>query len=771
MAVSLSPAAVNEKSKSPAILPFVLWPALLLLAAFAIREMKPPDALASSAAQDQFSAERAMVHVQSIAGSPHPIGSANNVAVRNYLVSQLSSLGTQPQVFSAVGVHTSSSNLVVANVNDVLARIPGTANSRAVLLMAHYDSVNHAPGAADDGASVAAILETIRAIKAGPPLKNDLIVLLTDGEEVGLLGAEAFVASHPWMKDVGMIMNFEARGDQGPSLLFETSNNNRALLENVAQSAPAPIGSSLFYTLYKMLPNDTDFTVFRPSRIPGLNFAYGENFEAYHTQLDSPANLSTASLQHHGSYALALSRQFGQMDLTQLQNAKGDDVFFNWFGAHFIIYSESWILPSQIVATLLLILTVTLGLRTAQARGQKVFLGVLACLAILVVVPAVLWLTAWAVGLVLAGHNIVSDSPANAALLVGYVFIGAAVGGSLLGLFRRWVNVLELSLAGTISIGLVSWAVALKLPGGSYLLFWPLLFMILSLLAIQLMRKGTQTTALVLASLAGTVAAIFLFAPVAYLLYIFLTLQPLTVIACGALLGIFFITCVPFISAAVPQRAWSVVVVLLVAGVAGLTLGITRSQYTPEHPRRDNMIYSFNADNHSARWISYDQGSDPWTSQFFKSKPQRGPVPDYLFGNQRAVLSAPATETPLTPPVAEVKADQKEGDLHKLQLTVKSPRNADMLYLGFDKSIQPVSVKAAGRDLALHQSSGGFGIWLFGMGDKETELQITVRAPSGVSFWLMDQSNGLPGQISPRPNGVIAGQASDLTIIDSKYTL
>ena len=145
-------------------------------------------------------------------------------------------------------------------------------------------------------------------------------MLFTDGEEAGLLGAEAFAASHPWMKDVGMVMNFEARGNKGPSLLFETGPDNGKLIDVVSHNASHPLGSSLFYSLYKLLPNDTDYTVFRRLRVPGLNFAFGENLEAYHSALDTAESLSPASLQHHGANALSLTRALGQMDLALLAN-------------------------------------------------------------------------------------------------------------------------------------------------------------------------------------------------------------------------------------------------------------------------------------------------------------------------------------------------------------------------------------------------------------------------------------------------------------------
>jgi acetylornithine deacetylase/succinyl-diaminopimelate desuccinylase-like protein len=198
--------------------------ALLLIAlcvVFAVRVSRPPVAVAASASGTAFSAERAMKHVLAIARRPHPIGSAEHDRVRDYLISQLSILGLDPQVQHATGVGTRYPEAGI--VQNILARIPGSQNGgRALLLVAHYDSVEAGPGAADDGAGTAAILETIRALRGGAPFVHDVIVLFTDGEEPGLLGAAAFVREHPWAKDAAMVLNFEARGTSGRSLMFET---------------------------------------------------------------------------------------------------------------------------------------------------------------------------------------------------------------------------------------------------------------------------------------------------------------------------------------------------------------------------------------------------------------------------------------------------------------------------------------------------------------------------------------------------------------------
>ncbi len=167
---------------------------LILIGVLAIRSIEPPPVVDENAPATEFSATRAMRDVRGIAKKPHPLGSAENDRVREYLVGRLRELGANPEVQTAtVARHSLSGPDTWAVVNNIVAKIPGTQPTGAVMIVAHYDSVPSGPGAGDDAASVAAILETLRALKAdASPLRNDLVVLFTDGEELGLLGAQRF---------------------------------------------------------------------------------------------------------------------------------------------------------------------------------------------------------------------------------------------------------------------------------------------------------------------------------------------------------------------------------------------------------------------------------------------------------------------------------------------------------------------------------------------------------------------------------------------------
>src|SRR5215207_489222 len=289
----------------------------LLLGAFAaisLLALEPPEPLPASAQASEFSAERAFSHVEQIAERPHAVGSAANAEVRNYLVGQLEGLGLRPTVQEATSARTKEGTASISRVPNIHARIPGSAPTGHVLLVAHYDSVPRGPGAADDGAGLAAILEIARAITSGSPPRNDIDIVLTDAEEPWLLGAQAFVRDSRLDPQRSVMLNLEARGTSGPALMFESSSHNASIIPALA-NAQRPIAASGWEACYQLLPNATDFTVFRNAGFAGMNFSLVDGSARYHTPEDSPDNLDPASLQHMGSTALTTAGYIADQDL------------------------------------------------------------------------------------------------------------------------------------------------------------------------------------------------------------------------------------------------------------------------------------------------------------------------------------------------------------------------------------------------------------------------------------------------------------------------
>ncbi len=157
---------------------------LLGLVGWSVAALQPPPPVAADAPAIEFSAARAFAHVEDVASGVHVPGSAASDGVVEGLVDTLSGLGLDTRVQSAVGaVRTEAGETRMARVRNVVAVLPGTDPTGRLFLTAHHDSVETGPGAADDAAGVAAVLEAVRALTAGPPLRNDVVVVLTDAEE------------------------------------------------------------------------------------------------------------------------------------------------------------------------------------------------------------------------------------------------------------------------------------------------------------------------------------------------------------------------------------------------------------------------------------------------------------------------------------------------------------------------------------------------------------------------------------------------------------
>jgi hypothetical protein len=528
----------------------------------------------------------------------------------------------------------------------------------------------------------------------------------------------------------------------------------------------------LFYALYKLLPNDTDFSVFRPYGIPGLNFAFGENLQAYHSRLDTTENLSAESLQHHGSYALSLVRSFGQTDLSQLKLHSGDAIFFNWLGRNLIVYPQSWAISGEILATILLALAFLFGVRRAEIRVARVLQALMPAVAILILVPVVVSASGWLLLRVLGSHMLIGDAPANSWLLIGLVLLGACTGGVLLAAIRKKFFIQEIFYAGLLLICILSWVITLMLPAGSYVVFWPLLFAAIGLLTIELLSKGAQAKALWLASLGGTLAAILLFAPLAQLLYVFLTLQLITIAAVGLLIGLFFLISMPALNIAFSERYWGITVLALLLGAIGsLITGTIQSHSSIEHPRLNSIAYSLNADRRTSVWFSYDQSLDHWTSQFIPVV-HRQPLPEYLAGFERPVLSGPGPLLDLQAPIANISTNEIVNNRRHIRMNVRSPRNAGRIFLRFDKDVLPATIKVAGREPAYAQNQEGLNITIVGPFPDGIDIDLTFKTQSEIGFWLMDQSYGLPDTgASPRPQDLIAADGSDLSLICRRYKL
>lgn len=489
---------------------------LLALLALALRSAWPPAVTPPRSAAD-FSNDNALAHVRAIATEPHPSGSAANDAVRAYLIHQIQRLGLDPVEQTATVPSRYGYPITVRNV---MTRLSANTNrsQQAILLCAHYDSVPAGPGAADDAAAVAALLETLRALRASPPLARDVIVLFTDAEEFGLLGARAFCADdrftsrfdpdsaprpstskpHPWLADVAIVLNFEARGTTGPSIMFETAPGNLKLLRLYADADPHPVANSLSNDVYRLMRNDTDFTIFRRANRVGLNFAFGGGYTHYHTATDTPENLDPRSLYHHGQHVLALTRALGTLqddDFHSLLNHKQPDaVAFNPWPNVLIVYSSDWILPFILVQWIITAATLIFHCKTRRLRLVPLLLSFLR----LLLAMALTALSAWGLSRLIG----LPESPTAIHLhMLLYTSLALCITLLCAAFKSPPADAHNLAIPAILLWSLLAIPILIYAPGGSFLTTWPPLFA-----ALALVVAGP--------SLLRQVAAIGLVAPV-----------------------------------------------------------------------------------------------------------------------------------------------------------------------------------------------------------------------------------------------------------------
>jgi len=306
---------------------------LLCVAAWVLGSLGPQPARGPDAPPTEFSAARAGTVLARLLGPqrPHPAGSAENAAVHARAMTELASLGVPARIISGQSCFHRVGYMACAVVSDIVAD-PIAGDGKAILLMAHLDSVAAGPGAADDLSGVATILETVRALKVAGTAGHPVMLLFTDGEETGLLGAQLFLKEAGLRARVGAVINVEARGTSGPSYLFQTSKGDERLVDIYARSVARPATSSLYGEIYKYLPNDTDLTPFLEAGFAGANFAFIGGLADYHTPLDRRENLSSASLQSQGDNVLGMARGLAQADFSALKggNAVDLDVLRLW---------------------------------------------------------------------------------------------------------------------------------------------------------------------------------------------------------------------------------------------------------------------------------------------------------------------------------------------------------------------------------------------------------------------------------------------------------
>lgn len=653
---------------------------------------QPPAPLPASIPASEFSAARAFRHVEAIADAPHPVGAAAHLQARNYIVSELQALDLSPQIQETTFVDPESpafpGMIVAGTVQNVIARLAGTEGNQAILLVCHYDSVATGPGASDDGSGVATLLETARTLQAGPPLKNNVIFLFTDGEEVGLLGAQAFVEQHPWAKEVGLALNFDTGGDTGIVYTYETSPGNARLISEYAKAVPHPAASSMMYAVYSAMPNESDFTPLKRAGIQGFNFAHLGGKFRYHTLTENPANLDPGSIQHQGSYAMSLTRHFGNLDLSNLRQ---DDspVYFDILSLALIVYPESWALPFAILAALILIGLAILGRLRKQVRLIWLLLDALAYLVTVLLSAGIAWLLWQGLIRIYPQYGAVVDTPNGFFYWLAFITLTIAFTATVYNLLRRHFRLAELALGALLWWLIATVMLSLLMPGGSYWLQWPLLFSLIGLGLLWLLPE-TETASWRQAGLlaAAALPALLIFSWPIYAMFIALGTELIIVpvLLMALMLGLF----IPHLDFCTRLYRWALPATAIAVTAVALIAGSITAKPDAANPQADSIFYALNADTGRALWISEDPQPDVWTSQFLGTGFQRGKLVELFPQDTKELLFAPAPALNLDAPQVTVLDDRPAGDRRILQIHIASPGQAPWVEVDIESS-SPIS--------------------------------------------------------------------------------
>jgi hypothetical protein len=711
---------------------------LVAITALSIRRVvRPPAPVPASAADTVFSAARALEHVARIAQRPHPLGTEEHDRVRDYILAQLASLGVESEVQTTTGIGTRYQE--AGRVQNILGYLRGSAsNGKAVLLMVHYDGVEAGPAAADDGAGVGALLETLRALRMRRiPLRHDIIALFTDGEEAGLLGAAAFVREHPRAKDVAIALNLEARGTSGRSYMFETGPGNLDAVRMLRAARDVTAGS-VFTTIYRTLPNDTDLSELAVLGVPALNFAFADGVERYHTSRDDVAHLDPGSVQHHGVQMLALAEAFAMDSLPRPET--GDAAFFDFPALGLIVY-PMWL--AKALAIVLLVLAIVVVREERDKRGMA--LGMVT----MVVATAACGVAASFVAL---------SGPAlwSGAYALPLVFAAVGVNGALYLLIDR-SGTGGAHTGALVVLAFVGITLSFAVPAVSYLLVWPTLF------ALAARRSRHAIAEWLAAFVALMMLAGFIFTSAVVMLGV----SGAGAVALVALTSLLVWLLAPLVARTFVTWRVAVVAAAALAGAALLYAKMTVKR-SAERPVGSTLIFAQNADDAGDAFFGTTSPREPWTRMVLGDV-RPGPVWTAHLGTSSRVLSGHATpRMPLDAPSVALVSDSTIAGVRRVGVRVRTERGTTAVVVRVAGAVARASIDGRVVDTTRFRRRGAqWATQYWNVPPDGALFSFDVAAGQPLSVEVAARRPGLPASVSvpARPDSVVPSQIGDVTVV------
>ncbi|MES2136702.1 MAG: M20/M25/M40 family metallo-hydrolase [Pseudomonadota bacterium] len=695
---------------------------LALLGAMAAKGvLVGPPPLRATATPGQFDAVRAKARLAAILGDqkPHPADSIADDGVRARLVGQLEALGLHPVVRDQLACNElyKQRGVSCARVRNVIAKL-GPASGKALLLNAHYDSTPVGPGAADDGIGVATLLE-VAANLDRHKLKRPLILLFNEGEELGLIGARAFLAD-PLSRNVDALVNLEARGVRGPVNMFETSRPNAAPIALFAAAVKRPTADSLSTDVYRLMPNYTDVNSFAERGWLTLNLAPIGNETRYHSQGDDLAALDPATLQHMGDQTLALTRALG---IATPAPTGGDRIFMDIAGRALVTLPLT--VGIVLMAALLAAFAFLAFKRGGFATGAILVVGTLAGSTILS------WVALAAIGAVRHGmiwraHPVWTTLAAYASAMLVAALLLATVG--------HRAKVAQLRACVWLFVLVIGALVGLFAPGGIVFFLFPPLIALVGIFCARWWRPaeavGSATAILFFYLTWGGMLGLleellnggpmWLFAPLGSLLILPVLIEAKPLIGRGAILPAAALTLIGWAAAAAAPA------------------------YSADRQQRLVVQHVTDETSRKSRWSVLNDAAP--LPAGFGSGWKRGELP--FSDRPRWFAQAPANPVALAPTIARL-SDVRSGDERTITLRLAAngaervaliaPADAKLRTAGIGGFVRPIDQGETGK----------YFIDCFGRSCDGATLQVTIAKPAPVEFLVIGSKATLPPTAAP----------------------
>jgi hypothetical protein len=735
--------------------PILLFTALLvaLLAALAATMVliQPPEVRVSSK-PGQFNAAHAKGRLgfvirdyEGTAERPHPADTEANDQVRDRLIVLLRGMGLTPIVRDQFACNTiyKQRGVSCARVRNVIVAL-GPPAGKAVLLNAHYDSTPVGPAAGDDGAGVATLMEVASILK-NERLKRPVILLFNEGEELGLIGARAFIAD-PLSQRVDSLINLEARGVSGPVTMFETSLPNGPAVRAFAKAVDRPFANSLATDFYRQLPNYTDVNSFSERDWTTLNFAMIGNETRYHSPGDDLAALDLRSVQHMGDQTLAVTRELAASPAS----GAGTLLFADIAGMQLVV------IPDIVGFGLLGLLVIGFGVVAFRRGGMWRGLGLM--LAAIVVSAALAWLCIFLMGVARPG-SFWRAYPLWTQLAV-YV-CGLFGGVAALATVGRRLAIEQLRVSYWLAFLLLGVAVFFIAPGGVIYFLLPPLVMMVGILVKQ-ERIAAFFAALVLWLTFGEMLALlgelmnngpfFIFAPLALLIA-----MP------------WLIECKDVVDQAGRK---AVVLVSAVLAVIALAAVAAAPAYSADRQQRFLIQHATNEVTGRAYWVVVNDHS-PLPNGYGGIAGWRWDELPYIEGKRW--IAPAATLADLRPPQLEVVSNALHGKIRTVSFRIR-PNGAESVTLIGTKDAGIVSAGMAGfvRPIA-PEAKGKYYLQCYGRSCDNAVMQLSTSVRQRMRFTLVGSKRGLPatakGLLDQRPANARPQYSPDATLTISRIWL